>query len=381
MVEILALCLLADSTFKVNFVGVGMTSKMGGYVPVRAKMSSADPGIGKRPDGITAPSYGKIPVGGKTFFFILDEPAGSPAKLYVDTNGDGDLTNDPATEWAAQTRNGLTMYTGKAQVTVNGQLAGIGVYRFDKTDPQRAALKDTLLYYTDFGFVGTGTFGKDTFTVAFAGAVENGTRVWVDRNGNGKNEGRSETISAGKPFNFGGTTYDLKVVDGQFEVATSEKAVAEIPLPPDLAIGRPVPTFTAKAMDGGTIEFPSTYKGKIVMIDFWATWCGPCIEELPNVLKAYAKFKDRGFDVLGISFDQANQSEKVAAFTKEKGMDWRHVYEGKYWETTQGMQFGVEGIPFCLLVDGSTGKILATVGQLRGANLDKTLEKIFAERG
>lgn len=377
MIAILALSVMADASFKVTFVGTGMTQKLGGYVPVRAPMSATDPGIAKKPAGVSAPSFGKLPVGGRDFLFLLDEPAGGEAKLYVDTNGDGDLTNDPATEWKAQKRSEFTMYMGTALVTVNGQPASLGVYRFDKNDPQRAALKDTLLYYTDFGFMGTGTFGTETYTVAFAGAVENGTRIWVDRNGNGKNDGRAESIVAGKPFNFNGTTYDLKVVDGNFEATVSEATVPEIPLPPDLAVGRTVPGFTAEAMDGGKIEFPSTYKGKIVMLDFWATWCGPCIAELPNVLKAYEKYHDKGFEVLGISFDQPNQGDKVAAFTKERGMSWRHIYEGKFWDTTLGRQFGVEAIPFCLLVDGSTGKILANVGQLRGENLEKTLSKIL----
>lgn len=380
MVSILALSLVAAQGFDVKFIPTGMTAKMGGYMPVRAQMSSTDPGVAKKPDGLTAASYGKIPVGGKDFLFILDEPAGGAARLFVDSNGDGDLTNDPATTWSPRKQGEYTMYSGTAQVTVNGQLAGLGVYRFDKNDPQRLALKDTLLYYTDFGYEGKGKFGKDSYTVAFTGAVEPTTRLWVDRNGNGKNDGRSESIVANKPFNFGGTTYELKITDGKFEAVKSSQTVAEIPLPPDLAVGRNVPTFKATAMDGGTIDFPKTYKGKVVMLDFWATWCGPCIAELPNVLKAYEKFHDRGFEVLGISFDQPNQAEKVASFTKEKGMSWRHVYEGKFWETTLGQQFGVEAIPFCLLVDGSTGKILANVDKLRGENLEKTLEEVFAKR-
>ncbi len=77
---------------------------------------------------------------------------------------------------------------------------------------------------------------------------------------------------------------------------------------------------------------------------------------------------------------QNDTADKVKSFTKEKGMPWQQIYEGKYWETTIGMQFAVEGIPFCLLIDGDTGKILATSAQLRGAALEKTLEKVFANR-
>src|SRR5689334_1766173 len=83
-----------------TFVPTGMTKKMGGYMPIRAEMTDTATGITKKPDGLKAPHYGSIKVGDKEFAFILDEPEGAPAKLYVDSNGDGDLTNDPATVWA-----------------------------------------------------------------------------------------------------------------------------------------------------------------------------------------------------------------------------------------------------------------------------------------
>ncbi|MCB8933273.1 MAG: TlpA family protein disulfide reductase [Fimbriimonadaceae bacterium] len=372
--------LLASQGGGLTFVPSGMTAKMGGYIPIRAEMSADATGVAKRPGGLQAPMFGSFAIEGKRYAFILDDPDGGTAQLYVDSNADGDLTNDPATTWAPRKQGEMTMYFGGAQVLVHGDLASVVVYKFDKNDPQRAALKNTLLYYTDFGYQGKLTVGGKTYPIAFAGGVEPTTRLWVDRNGNGKSDGRAESISADKPFNFGGTTYELKIVDGAFQAVTSSKSVEEFPLPPDLSVGAMVPTFQATATDGTKVSFPKSYAGKIVMVDFWATWCGPCIQEMPNVIKAYEKYHDKGFEILGISFDQANAAEKVAAFTKEHSMPWKQVYEGKYWDTTIGKQFGVEGIPFGLLVDGDTGKVLASGNAIRGAALEKAIEAALANR-
>jgi len=367
-------------TFDLKFVATGMTAKMGGYRPIRAEMTPTGSGVKKAPEGLSAPGYGTLKFGEASFGFILDEPAGGAARLYVDSNGNGDYTDDPATNWAARTNNGMTMSSGSAQVKLNGQLATLAAYRFDKNDPNRAALKNTLLYYGDFGFEGTGKFGTSTFKVAFSGTPSDDGFIWIDRNGNGKSDGRSENYAVAKPFNLGGKVYQLKASGNTYEIGTSTEKVDEIPLPPDLTVGAMAPKFSMKATDGTMVNFPETFKGKVVMMDFWATWCGPCIAELPNVKKAYAKYHDKGFEVLGISFDQENALDKLTKFTQDNQMPWRQLYEGKYWNTTIGTQYGVEAIPFVLLVDGSTGKILATVGSLRGEALDKTLEKVFAER-
>src|SRR5687768_4954422 len=147
-----ALALQADMV-EMKFVASGVTAKVGGYRPIRAEMDGKAEDVKKAPEGLAAPNYGKLKLGDKSFAFILDEPEDKPAKLYVDTNGDGDLTNDPATEWTPKESGGLTMHQGKSKVDLGGGNVGtLGMYRFDPADARRSQLKNTVLYYADFGY-------------------------------------------------------------------------------------------------------------------------------------------------------------------------------------------------------------------------------------
>lgn len=375
----LTIALINQDAVELKFVASGMTAKLGGYSPIRAEMDSMLERSGMPPKGATDVKYGTFKFGERAWLFALSETPGQPSKIWLDSNGNGNFNDDAAIEWTGRESGGYTMYSGTGMINLNGG-ARVNFYRFDPSDPAREQLKNIVLFYGDFGYEGSAKFGSETYFLRIGGMITPASSVFIDRNGNGANDGPSETYAVGKPLNIGGANYVLALSRQSLTVTPSTDVVAEIPLPPNLSPGQSSPSFSAQAMSGREINFPSSYKGKIVLLDFWATWCGPCIAELPNVMANYEKYHPQGLEILGISFDQENMAQQVAAFTKERGMSWEHVYEGKYWSTTIGTQFNVRGIPFMLLVDGDTGKIIAGGNNMRGASLGVTLENAFAER-
>lgn len=354
-----------------KFVPNGVTRRVGGYRPMRAEMDQK-PDIVQVPPAVElkAPKYGLLKIDEQQWAFILDEPESEPARLFIDANGDGDLTNDPEVKWEINQNGTQKMYNGSGSVNLDAERIGsLGLYRFDPLDESRPQLKNTLLYYVDYGTEFSFQLDGRDFSTFVAGSIQPQSTLPIDRDGNGRTSRNFETVQIDQPFNYTGTTYVFSLQSGQLHLAVASEPLEKLPLPPDLQVGKPALTFTAKTMNGAEIEFPRSYAGKIIMLDFWATWCGPCIAEIPNMKKAYAEFHDQGFEILGISFDQEGMEEKIEEFLKENELPWEQIYEGKYWDTELGKMHDVSGIPFVLLVDGDSGLILGTSRELRGEGL------------
>ena len=127
------------------------------------------------------------------------------------------------------------------------------------------------------------------------------------------------------------------------------------------------------AVDGREVDF-AKLRGKVVLVDFWATWCGPCIAELPNIKKVYAEYHAKGFEIVGISLDREQDRQKLVDFCAKEQMPWPQHFDGKYWKNDIAVSYGITGIPAMFLLDQS-GRLVAT--DARGPKLEADVRKLL----
>ncbi len=129
------------------------------------------------------------------------------------------------------------------------------------------------------------------------------------------------------------------------------------------------------AVDGREVDL-AKLKGQVVLVDFWATWCGPCIAELPNVKRVYESYKDQGFTIVGISLDRSNAEQKLIDFVAKNNMPWPHHFDGKWWENEFAVKNGVKAIPAAWLFD-QDGKLVTK--SARGQKLEDEVQRLLSE--
>jgi peroxiredoxin len=163
----------------------------------------------------------------------------------------------------------------------------------------------------------------------------------------------------------------LTIVAGAPANGFSDRLVARRDILASTAVGQTAPDFEQAQADGTPFSL-SSLRGKLVLVDFWASWCGPCRMENPNVVALYNDYKDKGFDILGVSLD--NSRENWLKAIEDDGLAWHHVSDLKGWQNAVAKQYAVQSIPHTVLV-GADGAIVAK--NLRGDALRAKVTEIL----
>lgn len=380
-------CLLYGQTTDFKFVPAGMGAK-GGYRPISVPLSN------DRPEGFTLPEvtdarYGVLtlgPEGRWRVLVVLERAADQALKLMVDCNLDGDPTNDARSiEWVQVEERGkrgavYTSYEGSARLALPGFPAPLrfGILLHDPNDPRRSSLGESLVVYADYGWEGKIALGGETFPAILIdqGAtadfrVEAGARMLLDLQ-------RRGLYDVALPANVDGSSYGVQAIrenGAVVDIGPAEEPLPALVLTPDLSVGRPAPSFRATTMDGQAVNFPEDFRGKVVLLDFWATWCAPSRTAASELASAYEKYRERGFEVLGVSLDRAGRMTTVRSFCERFGTTWPQIYDGRFWDAAVARLYAIQILPQAYLVDGDTGTILASGRQIRGERLALSLER------
>ncbi|MFN8240548.1 MAG: TlpA disulfide reductase family protein [Bacteroidales bacterium] len=199
---------------------------------------------------------------------------------------------------------------------------------------------------------------------------------------------KSHPASYVSPMILNSISYELEAEEIETFIAGLDTTVAKVQMVKDLAeraavmktvsIGKTAPDFTLNDVNDKPLALSSVIgKSKVLLVDFWASWCGPCRQENPNVVKVWKEFNKKGFDVFGVSLDRPGEKDKWMQAIKDDQLTWNHVSDLKFWDCEAAKLYAVRAIPANFLLD-EKGTIIAK--NLRGEDLAKKVKEILSAK-
>jgi thiol-disulfide isomerase/thioredoxin len=326
--------------------------------------------------GLTEPSYSGTPMyaslslAGESYTIVIDQD-GSDAKLYVDANRDNELAS---ADWAQQ------LYDGGYLASVSFEIlteSGMRVYRlflvWNPTTPT------AIIYFRDNYQAGEIELGGVTYKIAIIDENSDGVfddlhhdQILIDIDQDAELLATSDSHERywlDAPFNLDGTVYAATRVSSDGSEIVIERSDAWVNTKVPLTIGFPAPDFSVVDADGNNLSL-SSLRGRLVVLDFWASWCAPCREELPHVEQAAKDYADRGVVVIGINLDR-NEGAFTGAVSYF-GLTYRQVFDGADGDISS--LYRVSGIPMSYLIDRD-GTIRGK--SLRSEDLKQAIEELL----
>ncbi len=367
--------------------------------PVKITLTDKKPeGIKKEPNYRFKPLYGIISLGDakeNQILLSLDAEENAPRPLlYADLEGDGDLTREQPIRFTVDPKSPEKnpIYNSSLLATARYNFAGRGGKLPSKILFSLNGLD--LKVNTDYGRTGTLSLGNHNYKIALVDQKVDAKYddfkheeastpklfLYIDRNADGTFDPKREIYDVARPIKISGQTLNVTTIDPRGTRIVFEGTLKKQLTPEMLKPGKEIIDFEAELLDGRTVTFPDDYKGKLVLLQFWATWCPPCREELPGLIKTYREFNSQNFEILAVSIDRGAMKKNLNQFIIQGGLNWDHVYDGKYWDADIAKLFNIKAIPDAYLVDGDTGKIIAMGDDLRPPHLAVILKEALEKK-
>jgi peroxiredoxin len=291
---------------------------------------------------------------------------------------------------AKNTRNRAQFFLENAPLTISGKvdsLYNINVTGSKTQDEYKGYINNQKSFSDRYSSLykeyQSASEAKDTAKQGAAERAINGLET--EMTNNQKEFVKNNPSSFFTPMLLSNLSYEMSIEELENSVNALDTNVQKVQIVKDLkdqvkalklvAIGQKAPDFTMNDPEGKPVTLASKIGSKLLLIDFWASWCGPCRQENPNVVKVYAEYHKKGFDILGVSLDRSKE-DWVKAIADDK-LTWSHVSDLKYWDNAAAKQYAVRAIPSNILLD-ETGTIIGR--NLRGEDLAKKVTEVLGTK-